>query len=322
MSLPSFELIRAKTISAACALLTDPETEVLAGGTQLLMLMKNRTRTPRRLVELGAIAGLDVIGYSPSEGLTIGARVTLAHLAVHPEAAHHYPAICEAARSVGTPQLQTMGTVAGNLCQDACCLYLDRPVEQRSALAPCHKIDGEVCHVVAGSDLCWANYAGDLAPVLIALGASVTVASPAGQQRRALTTIFSGDGKQPIALSPGALITDIRVPPPPARSGATYLKLRQRQSLEYPLLGVAAAVVLEAGGSCRSARVVLTGVDRGPVVVDGSDVAELPEAAYRRVRPVKNSYGYGPNYRAKMVRPFVTRALGGAIARAREADRD
>ena len=336
MSIPSFELTRPTTIAEACAQLADPtqRAEVIAGGTQLLVAMKNQTRLPRRLVDLGGIHGLDAIRYGASEGLTIGARVTLAHLADHPDVRHHYPAISEAALAVGTPQLQSMGTVAGNLCQDACCLYVDRAVGQRQALTPCHKVDGDLCHVVAGSALCWANYAGDVAPVLIALGASMTVASPAGEQARPLAALFSGDGKRPIALVPGELVTAIRVPAPPPRSGATYLKLRQRQSLDYPLLGVAAAVVLAEDGTCRSASLVLTGVDRGPVVVEqaaslagqaltGPQLEAVARAAYRQARPVKNAFGYGPSYRVKMITPYVLRALGGAIARAegREASR-
>ncbi len=329
MSIPEFEFTRATTVSQACALLADPAqgSELLAGGTQLLFAMKNRTHTPQRLVDIGTIPGLDTITFSAADGLLIGARVTLAHLADHADVHGRYPAVAEAARLVGTPQLQSMGTVAGNLCQDSCCLYIDRAVEQRQALSPCLKLHGDVCHVVANSDLCYANYAGDLAPVLIALGASVTVASSSGQEMRPLPALFSGEGKRPIALAAGELVTSVRVPPPAPRSGAVYLKMRQRQSLDYPLLGAAAAVALDAHGLCTRASVVLTGVDRGPVVVEEAGslegqpptdaaVAVVAHAAYRRARPVKNAFGYGPSYRVKMVKPFVEQALRGALARA------
>jgi 4-hydroxybenzoyl-CoA reductase subunit beta len=328
MSIPSFELTRATSVADACALLADPEcaTEVIAGGTQLLITLKNGTHAPQRLVDIGAIAGLAEIRSSP-EGLSIGAGVTLARLADHPEVARRHKVLAEAAKAVGTLQLRSMGTVAGNLCQDSCCIYVDRTIEQRHSLAPCHKINGDHCHIVPTSGSCWANYAGDLAPALIALDASVSVASVAGTEVRPITSLFSFEGTRPIALGAGELITDIRVPAPNGRAGGMYLKLRQRGSLDYPLLGVAAAVTLEEDGTCRTARVALTGVDRGPVLVPEADrlrghiigdelLEEIAHAAYKRARPVKNTFGYGASYRVRMAKPFVIRALRGAAARA------
>ncbi len=329
MSIPPFELKRAASVADACALLADPahQAQVIAGGTQLLLAMKNRTRLPDRLVDLGDIPGLDTLRYDAATGLTIGARVTLAHLADAPEVARHYPVIREAALAVGTLQLQTMGTVAGNLCQDTCCLYVDRAQQQRQSIEPCHKLEGDCCHVVSSSDSCWANYAGDMAPVLMALDASVTVANPTGEVTRPLAALFTHEGVRPNTLSPGEMITAIHVAAPPPRSGATYLKLRQRQSLDYALMGVAAAVTLAEDGTCRSANVVLTGVDRGPVVVEQASTLEgqplgierieaVAQAACRQAHPVKNAFGFGPAYRVKMIVPFVTRALSSAAARA------
>ncbi len=316
MTMPSFDLARPRSVAEACAMLAEPDSEVLAGGTQLLFAMKNGTRLPRRLVDVASISGLDSIAIG-SDGLRIGARVTLAHLAKHPDVNREYPVIVEAAQLVGTPQIQSMATVAGNLCQDSCCLYVDRAYEQRLALPPCHKIGGHVCQVVAGSEICWANYAGDLAPVLIALGATVTMAGPAGERRVNLREIFTRDGKRAVNLPRGEFITEIRVPRPGRRSGAAYLKLRQRGSLEYPHLGVAAAI------SDGKATVVLTGVDRAPVVVEEWDgrIDSLAATAARSVRPVKNTFGYGPRYRLQLIKPFVGRAIREAMRRA-EASND
>ncbi len=315
MTMPSFDLARPRTVAEACAMLAEPDAEILAGGTQLLFAMKNGTRAPRKLVDIASISGLDSIAFG-SDGLTIGARVTLAHLAMHPDVNRELPAIVEAAQFVGTPQIQSMATVAGNLCQDSCCLYVDRAFEQRLALEPCHKIGGHVCQVVSGSEICWANYAGDLAPVLIALGASVTIAGPAGERRVNLREIFTRNGKRAVAFPRGELITDVRVPRPGRPSGAAYLKLRQRRSLEYPHLGVAAAI---SGGK---AIIVLTGVDRAPVVVEEENgrIESLAAVAMRNVRPVKNTFGYGPRYRLQIIKPFVSRAIREALRRAEAAN--
>jgi 4-hydroxybenzoyl-CoA reductase subunit beta len=281
-------------------------------------------------VDLSGIDCLDRLEWSSEDGLCIGARVTLARLAADARVRQHYPAIVEAALAVGTWQLQSMGTVGGNLCQDTCCMYVNRPVEQRDGLSACHKIHGDKCHVVAGSDVCWANYAGDLAPVLLALDATVRVARVSGEDTRSVPCLFTGDGIAPIGLAPGELVTQIDVPTPSPCSGASYLKLRQRDSLDYPLLGVAAVVTLAADGTCSSARLALTGVDRAPVVVneaaslvgrvlDAAAVGPVAHAAYRLARPVKNAWGYGASYRAKMTRVYVLRAVASAAARAREA---
>ncbi len=328
MSIPAFEWTRATTVGEACRALAEPgQTAVIAGGTQILFAMKNRTRLPDRLVDLSGVAGLETLRYDATEGLTIGARVTLAHLAAHPDVTRHYPVLRDAALAVGTLQLQTMGTVVGNVCQDTCCLYVDRAEPQRQALEPCHKLQGHCCHVVSGSESCWANYAGDVAPALIALDASVTIATASGESARPLSALFTADGVRPIALLPGELVTAIHVPAPAPRSGAMYLKLRQRQSLDYPLLGVAAAVTLAADGTCETARVVLTGVDRGPIVVpeaaslagqalSSERLERVAQAAYKQAHPVKNAFGFGPAYRVKMIVPFVVRALSSAAARA------
>ncbi len=332
MSIPHFEFARARTIRDACAQLAAAHggAEVVAGGTELLVAMKNGTRAPRLLVDLAAIPDLDRLVYTPDVGLVVGARITLARLAEDPHVRTHYLALAEAARAVGTPQLQRMGTVAGNLCQDTCCLYVDRSPEQRHSLGPCHKIDGDRCHVVAESDQCWANYAGDLAPVLLVLGASVVVATRSGEEVRPLAALFSCEGTKPITLAAGEIITAIAVPAPRAASGVAYLKLRQRDGLDYPLLGVAAAITLGPDGRCRHARVALTGVERGPIEIPeaaslegqapGDEAfAPVAEAAGKRAHPVKNAFGFGPSYRVRMTRPYVVRALRAAAARAEGA---
>ncbi len=325
MTLPPFELMRPFTIADASALLTVPESELIAGGTQLLFAMKNRSRSPRRLVDLSAIPALRTIVFDAQHGLTAGAGVTLAQLAAHRDVLRHYPVVASAARLVATPQIQSMATVAGNVCQNTCCLYVDRAPEQRDSLAPCLKLHGFACHVVTGSEACRANYAGDLAPVLIALGATATIVSASSEAERPIPALFTGDGMRPIALEPGEIMTAIHLPPPRPRSGAAYLKLRQRQSLEYPLLGVAAAVTLAADGTCESAAVVLTGVDRRPIVVEAarsligqviadSALERVAQAASKSAHPVKNAFGYSPGYRTRVIKPFVVRAVREAVA--------
>ena len=327
MGLPELEISTPATVADACRYLeagTDA-AEAIAGGTDLLQALKGGLKHPERLVDLSAIAGLDGLDYSPEGGLEIGALVTLRRLANDAAVKDHYPVLAEAALEVGSGQLQAMATVAGNLCQDTCCMYFNRPEEVRRPLPPCHKLGGSICPVVPSSDECWAAYSGDMAPVLIALGATVTVADRDGEADRPLADIFTDDGARPLDLQPGQLITKIKCPSPAPHSGAAYFKLRPRATLDYAVVGVAARVTLNPKDmTCADAAVILTGVGSSPSAVGeamGLSGERLTDEAIERVakaarklsHPVKNVVGTHPGYRRAMVKVHVARALAESL---------
>ena len=273
MSLPAFEYVEPESLKEACRLLETQgaQAHVLAGGTDLLAALKERTKDAALLVDLHAIPHLDQIRYSDEGGLTVGALVTLQRLATDPLVTAKYPILAQAALSVGSPQLRAMGTVGGNLCQDTHCMFFNRPTAVRESVEPCHKLGGAVCHVVSGSDDCWATYAGDVAPALMVLGARVKIAQPAGETLLPLHELFSFDGHEPHTLRRGQLVSEVQVPPPPPRAGGVYLKLRQRETLDYPLLGVAVHLEMEEGDDvCLQASVALTAVDKAPVSIEAA----------------------------------------------------
>ena len=325
MALPELKISTPATVADACRYLEAGAAEAIAGGTDLLPALKGGLKRPDRLVDLSGIAGLDGLDYSPRGGLEIGALVTLRRLAGDTAVKDHYPVLAEAALQVGSGQLRAMATVAGNLCQDTCCMYLDRPEEVRSSLAPCHKIGGSICHVVPSSDECWAPYSGDMAPVLMALGATVTVAGRGGEADRPLADIFTDDGARPLDLQPGQLITKIKIPSPAPHSGAAYLKLRPRATLDYAVVGVAARVTLDPKDmTCADAAIILTGVGSSPRAVaeamglggerlTGEAIERIAKAAMRLSHPVKNVVGTQPGYRRAMVKVQVARALGESL---------
>ncbi len=331
MKLPAFEYAEPDSMEDACRILTtqNGNAQIIAGGTELLQAMKHHLKFPRLLVSLEQIPSLTEIQYAPGNGLTFGALVTLENLANHDDIEAGYSVIAAAARTIGGPQLQAMGTVGGNLCQDCCCIYYNRPPDLRKRQGPCHKLGGEVCHAVKRSPDCHAVYSGDLAPVLIALGAEVSLAESAGAKTIPIKELYSGKGARPFNLKPGEVVQKIRIPEQGNRTGYAYLKLRRRKAIDYPLLGVAAAVTLEdSGESCRSAAVAMTGIHSAPVAVEAakklqghpitdSRLAELAEAAYALARPVANVVGYSPRYRRDMVRVYVQTAVKQALADAR-----
>ena len=330
MSLPKFDYARPQSSAEACQLLAarGGEAHVIAGGTDLVMALKNRQKIAGVLVDLSDVPGLDQISYSDNAGLKIGALVSLRHLAANPIVQKKYPILVEAALAVGTTQLQAMGTVGGNLCQDTCCLFFNRSELMRQSLEPCHKLGGEVCHVVNCSENCWSTYAGDLAPALLVLNAKIKIADVSGEKIVPVTELFSGDGTGPHTLAPGQFITEIQVPAPAPRSGAAYLKLRQRETLDYALLGVAINLTMAADDSiCTDATVALTAVDKAPLLIDAArqlkgkrltdeSISELARAARDKAQPIKSLYGYTIHYRREMIPVYVAMATQEARQRA------
>src|SRR5574340_6468 len=170
MRLPAFDYVEPKSLAESCRTLRDAGADamIIAGGTDLVMALKYRLKTPKLLVGLNRISRLRKIRYARGEGLTIGAMTSLRHLAQHRAIQEEYPLLARAAGCMGSVQLQAMGTVGGNLCQDACCIYYSRTPMMREAIGPCFKSGGGVCHAVKSSKNCWATYCGDLAPALLA----------------------------------------------------------------------------------------------------------------------------------------------------------
>ncbi len=330
MSLPQFEYVEPKSLRHACRVLAEQNGQALAiaGGTDLLQALKNRLKTPRVIVDLKSIPRLNKISFSNKTGLRLGALVTLRELARNALVAEKYPMLAQAAGQIGSPQLRAMGTVGGNLCQDNLCLFYNRPPMTRQMLAPCYKLGGRVCHPVPNSSECWAVYCGDLSPVLMTLGARIVIAKSNGTQTIPLNKLFTRDGLAPNILRPGQIIAEIRLPPPSARSGGAYLKLRVRQTIDYPLLGVAVSLSLEkANGVCKDARVALTGVDQAPLLIQeaqklkgkpigDAEIAELARVARKRARPLSNVSELTPKYRREMVEVYVRRAFQEALEQA------
>lgn len=325
MTLPRFDYAEPASLRQANALLKKRNANALpiAGGTDLLQSLKYRLKSPALVVDLNGIPRLNRISYSAKLGLQIGALVSLRQLAENALVQEKYPALGDAARQVGTLQLQTMGTVGGNLCQDTLCLFYNRPPMTRQMLEPCLKLDGAVCHTVSGSQKCWATYSGDLAPVLLVLRAQIKIADAKGQRWMPLAKLYSGDGLRPNILKPGQILTEIRIPPPAPDSATVYLKLRVRHTIDYPLLGVAVSLKMKQG-ICQDARLALTAVDSAPIVVaeaenlkgkpiTDDDLARLGEIAYKRAHPVVNVSEYAPAYRKEMVKVYVRNAMRKAL---------
>jgi 4-hydroxybenzoyl-CoA reductase subunit beta len=332
MKLPKFDYVEPDSIQECNKYMAEQNGKALAfaGGTDLLMALKNRLKNPTMLVDLSGIPALNQIRYSDSDGLKVGAMVTLRNLAKDPVIKEKFPVLAQAALAVGDAQLQAMGTVGGNLCQDSCCLYFNRAPMWRQSFETCYKLGGNACHAVKGSKTCWATYCGDLAPALLALQARVKISGTDGEKSIPLTELYSGNGQKPHTLAPDQLLTEIEVPPLRPASGGTYLKMRVRKTIDYPLLGVAVYVTLSDGDDkFEKITAALTGVEKSPITIDGVEalktndspqqiVDSIAESAYQKAHPINNTYGYSPKYRREMVRTYIKSAFQQSVELAKK----
>jgi 4-hydroxybenzoyl-CoA reductase subunit beta len=314
MQLPGFEHLQPASLGEALDLLAEhgEQAKVIAGGTDLLVSMKQRLLTPDHLVDLKTIPELDFIGEDDG-GVRIGALTRLATIV-------NSSLIRERIPVVAAPPLQNMGTLGGNLCLNTRCYYFNQSPFWRQVRGHCYKSGGDTCHVVKGGSKCLATYQGDVAPVLIALDARVRIASKAAERTVPLADLYTGKGKRPLALEPGEVLLEVQVPAAPSKTLGDYQKLRYRGSMDFPLVGVAAVLSRENGTVCTGGKVVLTAVSRGPLAVgeahemlEGREVtekvaSEIAEAAYQAARPIDN-VGSDADYRRKMVRALTRRAI-------------
>jgi 4-hydroxybenzoyl-CoA reductase subunit beta len=281
-ALPEFDVLHPSTLDDVIkARAAHPGSRVLGGGTDLVVNIRRGIETPPVLIDVNRVAELRAIK-ADADAIEIGAAVTLSELAAHPTVVAHYPVVAQAAGHIAGPTHRNMGTVGGNLCLDTRCIYYNQSEWWRAANAHCLKTTGEICHVAPKSrGVCFATFSGDLAPALLTLGAEVDLAGPQGKRTIPLTSLYigyarqdqpvtetMGDGKYFLALRPGEFVTAVRAKNTPGLRSA-YDKIRIRRSIEYPVTGVAVALI-RAGDKLADLRVAFTGTNPRPVLLEGT----------------------------------------------------
>lgn len=319
LRLPAFEYHRPETVEEAARLLDEfgGAAMLVAGGTDVIPNMKHRLHEPEHLVSIRGILALREIGIQ-DDALVLGAGATLADVAEHPLVRSHLPALADAAGQVAGPQLRSMGTLGGNLCLDTRCTYYNQTYFWRRSLGFCLKKDGDTCHVTQVGKKCVAAHSADTPPVLWVLGAAVDILSAHGQRSVSVDEFFVADGIHNTVLEPGEIVTRIRVPLPAASVGMAFRKVRQRKSIDFPVLNLALAGRLE-GGRIHGLRLVVSGLGARPREVSGLEEvegAQLSDAAidavalqaHKQCRPLTNNI-VDPEWRRAMVPVYVRRAL-------------
>lgn len=263
--LPSFSTLRPGTLAEAVSALAMEGAQALGGGTDLLPNLRRGLGEPSTLVDLSAVGELAGVALLSDGSLRIGAGTSLEAIAEHAAIRAGWPVVASAAALVAGPTHRVAATLGGNLCQDTRCVFYNQSEWWRSGNGYCLKHKGDKCHVVVKSDRCYATYHGDVAPALMVLDAEVEIQGPAGQRRLPLRQLFQEDGAKRLTLAPGEILTALRVPPAGGWR-ADYVKVRIRDAIDFPLVGIAVALKRE-GDRIAGLRLAITGTNSAPLMV-------------------------------------------------------
>ena len=326
----NFDYVRPTTMSEALAAASEPGAAYLAGGTNLLDLMKGDVARPSRLVDITRLPELNRIEWLPDGGVRIGALVRNADLAHDSAFARRFPSVAEALLSGASAQLRNAATVGGNLLQRTRCNYfydVASACNKRAPGAGCDARGGEGKHqaILGWSESCIATNPSDFCVPLVALDAVVEIEGKAGRREVALEDFHRLPGDAPErdnVLEPGELIVAVRLPAEAADfSGhARYLKVRERTSFAFAVVSAAAALRIE-GGAIVAARIALGGVAMKPWRARAAEdvlTGKRPaEAAFRRAADIALGAAKpsGDNaFKIELARRIVARSLTLAAA--------
>ena len=334
----AFDLIHPATIQEATRLLAGggglDSIRPMGGGQDLLGTMKDYILTPATVVDLKRIPNLDKITVD-GKGLHLGALVTITEVEEHPVILASYPVLAEAAGSIATIQIRNVGTVGGNLCQRPRCWYY------RNERIVCLKKGGTKCYAapdsaenkynaILGGGPSYIVHPSDLAPALLCLNAVLTITGPGGKSRQLpLAEFFTlpseADVTHENVLKPGELVTSVFVPASAMATRSTYVKFREKNSLDWALSSVALALETD-GNIVKSARVVLGGVAPIPWHARAAEAALVGKPlndATIRVAALAATEGAKPlaqnGYKVPLTQTMVRRAAAALVAGPRKA---
>jgi xanthine dehydrogenase YagS FAD-binding subunit len=322
--MPAFELFQPDSVDGAIDLLRDAgETGwALAGGNDSLDWFKDRIKRPERVVDLSGLDELRGIRELPDGGIEIGALTTLTTVSTHALIQSRYRLLADAAGRVASPQIRNVGTLGGNLCQDARCWYYRYGVD-------CYRAGGNQCyadspqgqnreHCLWGADRCVAVSPSDTAPAMVALDARMVVRSADGEREVPAEDFFIGpavDIRRMTILEPGDLLTAIRIPADWAGARFYFEKVADRNTWDFPLVNIAAAMIVNGDTieRCRMAAGAVQCVPRRLGIVEDvitgqakseATAALAGQAAVRGATPLNFNH-----FKIPLLRNLVTRAV-------------
>lgn len=318
--LPNFKYERPSSVAQAVEGSSSEGAVLHAGGTDLLGCLRDGVFTAEKVVSLSGLDELRGIRATRDGGLRIGALTTLTEIATDPLIAERYAALSQAAASAASPQLRNQGTIGGNICQRPRCWYFRGDWHcRRKGGNTCYAIAGENhFHCIFGGSGCYIVHPSDTAAALVALGASVRIASRSGTRLVPIDEFFvlpADDILRENILQPGELVTEIVLPPMAAGTRSTYRKVRDRGAWDFALAGLA-AVVSMAGDRVEQASLVLSGVAPKPWraadaevalsggALDAESIARAAAASVEGAQPLEHN-----GYKVALVRGLMEETL-------------
>jgi CO/xanthine dehydrogenase FAD-binding subunit len=320
-----FEFLGAKTAKEAFKWSNQygEKAKILAGGTELLVNIRQKAIEPQYLISIKKIPNFNFINYRKKTGLKIGALTLLHDIDRHPDIRDRFTALGEAAHEIGSLQIRNMGTIGGNICQDRKCVYYNQShidLFMRQSLAPCWARGGSICHAagkdslfhsLVGAKKCWATCCSDMLTALVCFDGSVEVRSQEGVRTVMAEEFWPGPHAGENALKPNELVSAIHIPDVPAGTHSTYLKYK-RDSKDFAVTSVAVRVHVDKNGLCAGAGIVLGGVAPVPLRVREVEEAlkgkrleeKVVEEAAKMV--LKDAKSRGPSTEFKIIK---TRSL-------------
>jgi 4-hydroxybenzoyl-CoA reductase subunit beta len=284
----------------------------IAGGTDLLPNLKHRIVRPQNLIGLAGVLNDQI--ETKDDGWVIGGGTRLSVVALD----GRIPPLSEAAGLVAGPQIRNMGTLGGNVLLDTRCLFYNQTEFWRKSLGYCLKADGDWCHVINGPKTCVAAQSSDTVPVLLAMDASIRLLGSDGERTLRLRDLYQFNGMDHLAIQPGELLTHIVVPNPGSGFRGTYKKLRRRDSIDFPQLGVAVCGTFD-GSTPTSLNIVVGAVNPQPKPIrklepfvghplTDTAIAEIAALVEKQTRPQTSITG-DAGWRRSMAGIFTERAL-------------
>jgi len=323
LRLKPFKYLHPSTVEEAASLAAelDGEAMIVAGGTDLVPKLKRRQMEPSVLIGIGHLEELKTIDLRSDGGVAVGAAVTLSEVVDNQYLLQQYPGYVRAASLVSSPPLRNLGTIGGNLLVDTRCNYYDMSYEWRQAIGFCLKKDGDICRVAPSSPRCWAVSSSDTAPAAIALDATVSLVGPNGRREVPVSSLYQDDGMRYTTKEPYEVVAEVYFPPRPGWR-SSYVKLRRRGSIDFPIGGAAVALRIQ-DGLVAEARIVLSGVGSHPVIaeeaaacligrhLDADAIADAAERAAKPAKPLDNT-DLSYTWRKRMVKHLVGQAIAEA----------
>jgi xanthine dehydrogenase YagS FAD-binding subunit len=322
----NFQYRRAVDVADAVRqIATDPDAKFIAGGTNLLDLMKENVERPSRLIDISRLP-LTQVEQTADGGLRIGAMVPNSDLAYHPLVTRRYPLLSSAILAGASAQLRNMASVGGNLLQRTRCLYFydtATPCNKRAPNTGCSAIEGmnRNLAILGTSDACIATHPSDMCVALAALEARVCIAGPSGDRSLPFSDFHRLPGDTPqrdTNLGTSEIITAVELPSRGFADNYSYLKIRDRLSYAFALVSVAAALELD-DGKIRDARLALGGVAHKPWRIVGAEEAlrgQAPnEMSFARAAELllRGARGYSHNsFKIELARRAIIRTLAQA----------